>query len=242
MSAGRVLPLSVAGAAGVAALHAAPVLTSLRPLRPLWPTLVGAGRRGHAALTFDDGPDRESTPAFLDLLARHGVRATFFLLGEMVQRFPELPRRMADQGHELAVHSWDHRNHLRHPPGRRTTQQLERTADLVERVAGVRPTLFRPPYGVLTSGDLSAARRLGLRPLLWTSWGRDWTATATAASVLRTVTAGRVDGGTVLLHDSDCTSAPGAWRSAYGAVPGLLAWCADRGIDVGAVWEHGLGP
>lgn len=229
-------------AAGVlalsAAVHTGPLLTRLGPLRPLWPGLAGLGRRGHVALTFDDGPDAASTPQFLDLLGRHDVRATFFLLGEMVERYPDLPRRMVAAGHELAVHSWDHRGHLLRAPGRSTIGQLERTADLVERVCGVRPTRFRPPYGLLTGGDVLAARAVGLQPLLWTSWGKDWTASATPTSVLRTVLAGRLDGGTVLLHDSDCTSAPGAWRAALGAVPRLLETCAERGLTVGPACEH----
>lgn len=232
--------VAAVAALGAAAVHAGPLLSSVAPLRTLWPDLSGIGRPGHVALTFDDGPDGASTPQFLDTLAEHDVRATFFLLGEMVTRFPDLPRRMVDEGHELAVHSWDHRSHLTRPPGSSTVGQLERTADLVERVAGVRPTRFRPPYGVLTGGDLLAARRVGLRPLLWTSWGKDWSAYATPESVVRSVDAGRLDGGTVLLHDSDCTSAPGAWRSAHGALPLLLRRWAESGLEVGPVREHDL--
>jgi peptidoglycan-N-acetylglucosamine deacetylase len=220
-------------ATAAAAVQAAPSVACLAPFRSLWPVLLGAGAAGRVALTFDDGPDAASTPLFLDRLDDHDVRATFFLLGEMVQRFPDLPRRMVATGHEVAVHSWDHRSHLRHPPGRRTVEQLERTADLIERCSGVRPAYFRPPYGALTGSDLSAAARLGLRPVLWTAWGRDWSARATPASVLMTVTGGKVDGGTVLLHDSDCASAPGSWRSAYGALPALFAWCAGRGLRMG---------
>lgn len=232
------VPLTLAAAA--AATHTAPLVTSVPQLRPLWPGLVGLGKPAHLALTFDDGPDAASTPQFLDLLAQLDVRATFFLLGEMVQRFPDLPRRMVAEGHELAVHSWDHRSHLLRPPGRHTIDQLERTADLVESFSAVRPTLFRPPYGMLTAGGVLAARRVGLRPLLWTSWGKDWSETATADTVLHNVAQGRLDGGTVLLHDSDCTSAPGAWRSAYGALPRLVEQCTRSGLAVGPVREHDL--
>jgi peptidoglycan/xylan/chitin deacetylase (PgdA/CDA1 family) len=240
-SRGALLPLTLAAAAtATAAVHTAPLVTSVPQLRSLWPGVVGIGKPGHVALTFDDGPDEASTPLFLDLLARLDVRATFFLLGEMVQRFPDLPRRMVDEGHELAVHSWDHRSHLLRAPGRHTIDQLERTADLIESVATVRPTRFRPPYGMLTSGGVQAARRVGLRPLLWTSWGKDWSETATPESVLQCVSRGRLDGGTVLLHDSDCTSAPGAWRSAYGALPRLVEQCGQRGLSVGPVREHAL--
>ena len=224
-----------AGTAAAVAVQAAPLLVHAPPLRRLWPRAVGLQPAGYVALTFDDGPDAASTPQFLDLLERRGVTATFFLLGEMLQRFPGVAERMADAGHEIAVHSWDHRSHLLRVPGPPTSDQLARTADLVERVTGQRPTLFRPPYGHLTAGGVRAARAAGLQPMTWTSWGRDWAASATPGSVVRTVGAGRVDGGTVLLHDSDCTSAPGAWRSALGALPVLLDDWAERGLTVGPV-------
>lgn len=222
------------------AAQAAPLLTAVPGLRALWPTLAGKGRRGGVALTFDDGPDLASTPMFLDLLAAADVRATFFLLGEMIERSPDLPRRMVDEGHELAVHSWDHRNHLRLLPGARTAAQLERTSELIERRTGVRPRFFRPPYGALTSAAALAAKTTGLQPVLWTAWGKDWTAKATPESVFRNVTSTLDSGGTVLLHDSDCTSAPGAWRSALGALPALLNWCSERDLEVGPLGVHEL--
>lgn len=206
--------------------------------RLLLPRLHGRGRSGHLALTFDDGPDEQSTPRFLDVLAAHDVRATFFLLGMMCERYPLLATQIASAGHEVAVHSWDHRNHLWHTPSA-TYDQLARTADLIEQQSGLRPAYFRPPYGALTAADLIAARRLGLQTVLWTAEGRDWERTATPESVLAEVLTGTVNGGTVLLHDSDCTSDPGSWRAALGALPRLLDWCSDRGLSVGTVGAHG---
>jgi peptidoglycan/xylan/chitin deacetylase (PgdA/CDA1 family) len=232
-------------AAGVAltagaAVHAGPVLTSIAPLRTwLWPGLSGLGRPGHLALTFDDGPDPQSTPAFLDALALRGVRATFFLLGSMLERTPSLGRDLVAAGHEVGVHGWAHRYLTRVGP-RATWQDLARARDLVAETTGQAPAYFRPPYGVLSAAALVAARDLGLRPVLWSAWGKDWTPRATPEGVLRTVTRGRLDGGTVLLHDSDCTSAPGAWRSALGAIPLLLDHCAERGLSVGPLGEHAL--
>ena len=231
---------ALAAGAAAAAVQAAPLLTFVPALKPAFPVLNGRGARGHLALTFDDGPDPDSTPRFLDRLAELDLRATFFLLGQMAQRSPDLTRRLRDEGHEVAVHSWDHTNHLRHLPGRRTSDQLSRTADLLEAQTGDRPLLFRPPYGALTAAGLTAARELGLQTVLWTAWGKDWTRTCTPASVLAEATAGVLDGGTVLLHDSDCTSEPGAWRASYGALPLLLDWCGERGIQVGPVRDHGL--
>jgi peptidoglycan/xylan/chitin deacetylase (PgdA/CDA1 family) len=226
--------------AAAAAVQAAPLASFVPAGKRLTPGLNGQGRSGHVALTFDDGPDEQSTPLFLDVLRALDVRATFFLLGEMCQRYPDAAKRLVDEGHEVAVHSWDHRNHLRHLPGRRTADQLSRTADIVEQQTGVRPAYFRPPYGALTAADVVAARRLGLRTVLWTAWGQDWQRDLRPSDVVDEVLRGHLDGGTVLLHDSDCTSEPGSWRATLGALPPLVAALREQGLDVGTVGSHGL--
>ncbi len=223
----------------LAAAHAAPVVSTFGPLRNrVMPRLSGRGRPDHVALTFDDGPDPLSTPLFLRLLADRGVHATFFLLGSEAQRSPGLVGEIAAAGHEIAIHGWLHRPLVLRGP-RATYDDFARARDLVADLTGRRPRLFRPPYGVMSTAAHLAARRLGLTPVLWTSWGEDWTARATPESVHRTVTADLNGGGTVLLHDSDCTSAPGAWRSALGAVPRILDTCEQRGYRVGPLREHG---
>jgi peptidoglycan/xylan/chitin deacetylase (PgdA/CDA1 family) len=232
--------LLLAGGAVAAAVQAAPLTTFLPATKRLVPRLGGMGDPGHVALTFDDGPDGQSTPRFLSLLGELDVQATFFLLGMMCERYPSMARRIVEEGHEVAVHSWDHRNHLRHRPGRPTFDQLARTADLIESQTGVRPRWFRPPYGALTAADLVAARELELQTVLWTAWGQDWQRTSTPQSVLDEVLSGTVDGGTILLHDSDCTSEPGSWRATLGALPGLVDWCRSRDLAVGTVGAHGL--
>jgi len=101
---------------------------------------------------------------------------------------------------------------------------------------------FRPPYGTLSGGGVLAARRQGLRTVLWSTWGRDWRADATPATVVADVERHLAPGATVLLHDSDCTSAPQAWRSALGALEPLAELFQSRGLVVGLLGEHGLGP
>jgi peptidoglycan/xylan/chitin deacetylase (PgdA/CDA1 family) len=225
--------------AALAAAHCAPVVSTFGPLRNrVMPRLAGKGRADHVALTFDDGPDPESTPSFLRLLAERDVRATFFLLGSEAHRSPGLVRDIAAAGHEIGVHGWLHRPLLLRGP-RATHSDLARARDTVAEITGRRPTLFRPPYGVMSASAHIAARRLGLAPVLWTCWGEDWTARATPESVHRTVVADLHGGGTVLLHDSDCTSAPGAWRSALGALPRILDTCEERGYEVGPLRDHG---
>jgi peptidoglycan/xylan/chitin deacetylase (PgdA/CDA1 family) len=205
--------------------------------RRVMPGLAGVGRGDHVALTFDDGPDPRSTPAFLAELGEHRVRATFFMLGRMLAEAPELGRELAEAGHEVAVHGWEHRPMpLRGP--RATYDDLARARDLVAAATGRVPRWYRPPYGVLSTSALVAARRLGLTPVLWTNWGRDWTPAATPESVLSTLTRDLRGGATVLLHDSDCTSAPGSWRVTLAALPVLLEELRRRDLRAGPLGDH----
>ncbi|MDN3245082.1 polysaccharide deacetylase family protein [Streptomyces sp. ZSW22] len=237
----RAGPAVCAVAPFVAALaHIGPAATWLPGLRRRrFPGLAGQGRPGHVALTFDDGPDPVSTPHFLDLLDGLGVRATFFVLGENVVRHPTQARELARRGHELAVHGWTHDRPWLPSPAR-DARELGRAVRVVREVTGQAPLWYRPPYGILTSGRWTACRRAGLRPVLWTAWGKDWRQDATPASVRATVAADLRGGGTVLLHDTDHASAPGSWRAALAALPGIVRDCRAAGLEVGPLLEHGV--
>jgi peptidoglycan/xylan/chitin deacetylase (PgdA/CDA1 family) len=239
----RLAPLGIGvglGVAAAAAVHTAPSLIALSSIgRHIAPALAGVGDRGHVALTFDDGPDPASTPAVLEALDALGWRATFFMLGEMVRKAPGLAADVAAAGHEVAVHGDTHRTLLRLGP-RTTRDDIQRAVDEVAAATGTRPAWYRPPFGTLSVGGLLAARSLDLQVVLWTAWGRDWRAEATGASVAGDVLDGFVAGGTVLLHDSDCTSAPESWRATLDALPLLGKGFADRGLVVGPVGEHGI--
>lgn len=219
--------------------HALPAATWLPPVRRLTPRLAGRGGPRHVALTFDDGPGARSTPLFLDELARLGCHATFFVLGTMLRRNPSAGRRIVAGGHEIAVHGWHHGNPLTTRPGRVTTE-IRRTVRLIEDVCGVTPSWYRPPYGALSTEALLAARRSDLRPVLWTAWGRDWTASATPESVLKTLAPDLKGGATLLLHDSDVTTAPGAWRATLAALPEVVAGCRAAGLTIGPLRDHGV--
>ncbi|MFJ4330635.1 MULTISPECIES: polysaccharide deacetylase family protein [unclassified Streptomyces] len=232
-----------AGAPVVAAAlaHIGPAATWLPGLRRrLFPGLAGLGSPGHVALTFDDGPDPVSTPRFLDALDGLGVRATFFVLGENVLRHPAPARELVRRGHELAVHGWTH-DRPWWPSPARDARELLRAVRVVGEVTGSVPHWYRPPYGILTSGRWAAARRAGLRPVLWTAWGKDWRHDATPASVRATVAADLDGGGTILLHDTDHASAPGSWRATLGALPDIVRDCRGAGWAVGPLGEHGTG-
>ena len=234
------MPAAGAAVALAGAAHAGPVLTSIRSLRArALPGLAGIGATDHVALTFDDGPDPVSTPKFLRLLADHDVKATFFLLGFMIDRNPGLVREIADAGHDIALHGYQHVNLLRRTP-RATRDDLTRAHDLIADLAGTPPRFYRPPYGVLTGSAWRTAHELGMHTVLWTCWGKDWSAKATPHTVHRTVSRHLAGGGTILLHDADCTSAPESWRSTLGAVPRLIEDCHAAGLAVGPLSEHAL--
>lgn len=239
MTTGRQLVARAGALAGAAvAAHVAPVLLTLRrPRMLLTPGLAGIGEAGHVALTFDDGPDPVATPAIMDALDRLGWKATFFLLGDMVRACPSLPAELVAAGHEVAVHGETHRSHmwLLLPDA---VADVRRGRDIVAEAAGVSPRWFRPPFGTLSAPALVAGRAAGLETVLWTSWGRDWRAKATPASVADTVLRQLTPGATILLHDSDCTSAPGSWRTTAAALPLLAEHLHERGLQVGPLCDH----
>ncbi|MCW2765480.1 MAG: polysaccharide deacetylase [Nocardioides sp.] len=220
------------------AAQSAPALSSVPWVRrTLTPRLAGISRSVHLALTYDDGPDPVSTPHFLDLLEHHRRSATFFLLGEHAAAYPDLVRHMTRLGHEVAVHGWDHRCLAAKRPGR-LLDELKRTRGLLEDITGAAVRWYRPPYGVVTSEGLLAARAAGLQTVLWTAWGRDWTASATPQSIRRTVLRSLKPGGTVLLHDTDRTSAPLSWQNTLRASSDLLDDWTRQEVPLGSLSEH----
>jgi peptidoglycan/xylan/chitin deacetylase (PgdA/CDA1 family) len=224
-------PLAGAVAGVAMASYLAPALAGA------WPALRGplgvedhtASRTG-VALTFDDGPHAQGTPAVLEVLAGRSVRATFFLVGEQVLRNPVVAAEIVAAGHEIGLHCHRHRNLLRLAPWQ-VREDVTRAQAAIEDATGVSPALYRPPYGILNATALRLARRAGRRTLLWTHWGRDWEARATPDSIVTRVTGGVEEGSVLLLHDADDYSAPDSWRRTALALPRVLDVLAERGLD-----------
>jgi len=181
------------------------------------------------ALTFDDGPHPEGTPAMLEILAAHQARATFFVIGEQVQRRPELLRRMLAGGHAVALHGHRHRLQLRLGSAE-LRDDLERGLAAIEDATGATPTRHRPPYGIYSPGGLAAARERGLSPLLWATWGKDWRRLTTPSRIARRALHGLAPGDVILLHDADFYSAKRSHERTAAALPLILAELNLRGI------------
>jgi peptidoglycan/xylan/chitin deacetylase (PgdA/CDA1 family) len=211
---------------------------SLPALAPVVPAVAHAldialriGSSDAVALTFDDGPHVEGTPAVLELLARAGARATFFLVGEQVLRSPGLTAEIAAAGHGIALHGHRHRNLLRLSP-RAAAADLDRGADVVARATGTPIALHRPPYGVYSWPALRTVRARGWSPVLWSRWGHDWRRLRSPDAIADEVTAGVTAGDVLLLHDADDYSARGSWRNTVAALPRVLDTLGERGLRV----------
>jgi peptidoglycan/xylan/chitin deacetylase (PgdA/CDA1 family) len=200
-----------------------------------WRRLPGLERLegAHAALTFDDGPDPDATPAVLDALDRAGATATFFVVGEQLARHHALAREARARGHQLALHGASHPRHHELSP-RAARDEVARGVGAFEAAVGERATLFRPPYGRFSEHSHEACLKLGLQPVYWSAWGSDWEPIPPARIadlVLRDLAPGAI----AVLHDSPrYASRPSALPTAQ-AIPLIAAAAADRGIQLASL-------
>ncbi|KXH82082.1 hypothetical protein AU377_05555 [Sporosarcina sp. HYO08] len=151
------------------------------------------------ALTFDDGPDSLITPQILDVLKAKGVPATFFVVGNQVSTFPQLAKRMVNEGHTIANHTWDHPE-LSKLYTSQVIEQITSTNKIIKNVTGVNAALFRPPYGDYTAADALIFERLGFKNILWSVDTIDWNGTS-ADEILKIVHRDKSPGGIVLQHN-----------------------------------------
>jgi peptidoglycan-N-acetylglucosamine deacetylase len=201
------------------------------PLRPLLGVHDRIPASDRVLLTFDDGPHPQGTPAVLEALREHGATATFFLVGEQVARWPTLAAEIAAAGHEIGLHGYRHRCLLFVTPWR-LRDDLRRAEALIMQAAEYAPKLYRPPYGILTSASLVAARAHGWQPMLWSRHGLDWAKSATPASVAGRLTRGLRGGDVLLLHDADHYAAHESWRTTAAATPRILEAATAAGLTV----------
>ncbi|HEY0686047.1 MAG TPA: polysaccharide deacetylase family protein [Steroidobacter sp.] len=168
----------------------------------LYPTLVrGRTDRPQVALTFDDGPDPEVTPAVLDLLAEHKARASFFVIGRYLEKHRALGERIHREGHELGNHSWHHSHFQNFYPSSGHAREIDRCAQLIKSIThSTREPLYRPPVGLKSPAMARAAHKRNLKAVAWSIHSRDTYArdpVAVARGVLSRIGPGDI----VLLHD-----------------------------------------
>lgn len=158
-----------------------------------------AANRGRIYLTFDDGPEDKYTEKILEILKKYNVKATFFLLGENVARFPAIAKRIASEGHTLGNHAYHHRD-LTLLTEKEIVDELENTKEIIFRVTEKKVRLFRPPWGKRNEKLLNLIKKLGYNLVLWTIDPRDFDEKKTIFSMRYEILSQLNDGAVVLLH------------------------------------------
>ena len=188
------------------------------------------------SITFDDGPNPRATPVILDVLRREDVHATFFVLGQHAERWPELVRRMADEGHQLGNHGYWHRKLHRRSPAY-VRDDLTRGTSAIERASGgVRPKVFRAPHGFRNPWVTPIAASLGQRTVGW-SLGVWDSARPGADEIARRALDGLRAGSILLLHDGDGYDADGDRMQTADALPLIIHGLRARGFQFATLPE-----
>jgi peptidoglycan-N-acetylglucosamine deacetylase len=183
------------------------------------------------ALTFDDGPDPDGTPAVLDALDELGLKATFFMVGEQVKGAAMLAREVASRGHDVALHGATHRPHRELNP-RESKDEPSYGLGTIEAATARRPRWFRPPYGVFNEHSYEAVKAVGLEPVYWSAWGMDWE-TISAERIFDIVERDLSAGAILVLHDSARYGHRPDASATVAALPLIAAAAEERGLSLG---------
>ena len=170
-----------------------------------FPAMASDMEAKKVAITFDDGPNPDYTKELLDGLKERGVTATFFLLGKEVEKYPELVKRMQEDGHLIGTHAYEHVN-LCNLTDEKAILQVDKTNDLIEAITGERPQFIRPPYGCWKK---NLDYKTTMIEVLWSIDPLDWK-TSNAQAVVNRVLNKVEDGSIILLHDASASSVEAA--------------------------------
>ena len=162
------------------------------------------------SLTFDAAWGAEDTQQLIDILGQYSVTATFFVVGDWVEKYPEAVKALFDAGHEVMNHSNDHA-HFNTLSARQIVDDINACNDKIEAVTGIRPTLFRPPYGEYNDNVVTTVRSMGMEPIQWDVDSLDWK-NLSAADITRRVTE-KVRPGSIILFHNAALNTPAALPS-----------------------------
>jgi polysaccharide deacetylase family sporulation protein PdaB len=150
------------------------------------------------ALTFDDGPDNKYTTQVLDILKKNDVKATFFLVGTQVEKYPDTAKRIVDEGHSIGNHTWSHKD-LTKQSDKVLDLEIDRTQEAIEDATGITPHLMRAPYGAFTDKVLNKIHTEDMKHIYWTVDTRDWAGTS-VSTMHKNVLANTHQGAIILMH------------------------------------------
>ena len=182
------------------------------------------------ALTFDDGPHYKYTDEILDILEKYGVKATFFVIGVNAERHPEKVKRIASSGHEIGNHTYSH-PHLKKVSAQELEAEIEKASEVISRLTGKKPVLFRPPEGYCGADVSSTAKKSGCDVILWSHDTRDWAHTP-SETISQRILDGVGCGDIILFHDFITPDTPTP-SSLETVIPRLI----ERGYEFVSVSE-----
>ena len=192
--------------------------------------LGGSSHESKIALTFDDGPDKTFTPKVLDVLNEYDVQATFFLMGENVEKYPEVTKRIASEGHTLGNHSWSHPD-LRTLSEENLKQEIEYTSNMLRFITGIETALIRPPYGAISEEALIQLTNMNYYIINWNVDSKDWKEQGIDNILINTLT-DTEEGSILLFHDG------GGYRGkTVQALPTLIETLQAQGYEFVTVDE-----
>ena len=198
------------------------------PLRVLFPGIQWYAQDTSVCLTFDDGPHPVATPAVLKILRQENIKATFFLLGDHAERYPDIVKELVNEGHAIGNHTRSHQTVFLAEESR-LQQEVDSCQRILTDVAGTTPTLFRPPYGMFDPSTAGRMRKRNLRTVLFSVNAWDFSDTSVERIVRRTTERLRA-GDIIVLHDSETTATR---ISEY--LPRIIENIHSRGLTPGLV-------
>ncbi|MBS1765771.1 MAG: polysaccharide deacetylase family protein [Bacteroidetes bacterium] len=175
------------------------------------------------ALTFDDGPDPATTPQILEILKLANLKATFFIIGKNAEKYPELIKAINADGHIIGNHSYSHNSGIGIYSRQKLVDDVNRCSDTIEKITGVRPTIFRPPFGVTNPRYAYLLQTTGLKSIGWTIRSYD-TTIENEKKLYNRITSQLKAGSIVLLHDTSTTT--------IRMLPALINYCNQNNLPV----------
>ncbi|MBB6214027.1 peptidoglycan/xylan/chitin deacetylase (PgdA/CDA1 family) [Anaerosolibacter carboniphilus] len=192
----------------------------------------GSGEENKIALTFDDGPDPYYTEKLLDFLKEHQIKATFFLIGAHVEKYPHVVARIAQEGHVIGNHSWGHKKFTWLQPWE-VQRELKKTEDLIDSIAGYHANIFRPPFGTMNKKTLERVNAAGYNVVNWSVDTKDWSGIP-VSKILYYVKMQLKPGGIVLMHSSGKKQ---AMENMLASLPEIIQLAKENGYEFVTVPE-----
>ncbi len=192
----------------------------------------GDGDKKLVAITFDDGPESKYTPQILDILDEYNIKATFFVIGQNAEKYPDALKSIHEKGHEIGSHSWSHKYFPKLSQSA-VEEEILKTQNIIEDITGEYRPIFRPPYGALEKQGRELVSSLGYNIVNWSVDTRDWAGTS-EEQMMNYVKQQLKPGGIVLMHNA---GNPKSIENTIRFLPTMIEWITEQGYEFVTVSE-----